>query len=71
MWLASQKNEQQFSRLCRIRDSEDRVRNIVIRRNPMRFFTTAGPVNPVDHYSLNPLQRIDLENLLPLIEQKK
>ncbi len=37
----------------------------------MRFFNTAGPVNPVDHYSLDPLRRIDLDMLLPLIEQKK
>jgi hypothetical protein len=37
----------------------------------MRFFNTAGPVNPVDHYSLDPLRRIDLDTLLPLIEQKK
>ncbi len=37
----------------------------------MRFFTTAGPVNPAKHYSLNPLHRMDLDTLLPLIEQEK
>ena len=37
----------------------------------MRFFNTAGPVNPADHYCLDPLHRIDLDVLLPLIEQKK
>ncbi|CAK0748310.1 ATP-binding protein [Gammaproteobacteria bacterium] len=37
----------------------------------MRFFNTAGPVNPIDHYLLDPLRRIELDNLLPLIEQKK
>ncbi|MFZ1640194.1 MAG: ATP-binding protein [Candidatus Contendobacter sp.] len=37
----------------------------------MRFFNTAGPVNPADHYCLDPLRRIELDILLPLIEQKK
>lgn len=37
----------------------------------MRFFNTAGPVNPEDHYCLPPLQRFDLDELLRLIEQKK
>jgi len=37
----------------------------------MRFFNTAGPVNSADHYILDPLRRIDLDTLLPLIEQKK
>jgi hypothetical protein len=37
----------------------------------MRFFNTAGPVNPADHYCLDPLRRIHLDMLLPLIEQKK
>lgn len=37
----------------------------------MRFFNTAGPVNPADHYCLDPLQRIELNTVLPLIEQKK
>lgn len=37
----------------------------------MRFFNTAGPVNPGLHYCLDPLQRLDLENVLLLIEQQK
>ena len=37
----------------------------------VRFFNTAGPINPADHYCLDPLRRIDLDGLLPLIEQKK
>ena len=37
----------------------------------MRFFNTAGPVNPTDHYCLLPLERINLDEILPLIEQKK
>ncbi|MGK5093219.1 AAA-like domain-containing protein [Deltaproteobacteria bacterium TL4] len=37
----------------------------------MRFFNTSGPVNPEDHYSLSPLSRFDLKNILALIEQKK
>jgi len=37
----------------------------------MRFFTTEGPVRPDDHYSLPPLQRWDLEEILTLIDQKK
>ena len=37
----------------------------------MRFFNTAGPVNCADHYCLPPLQRIDLEDVLQLLAQKK
>ena len=37
----------------------------------MRFFNTAGPVNPAKHYCLDPLQRIDLKTLLTLIAQEK
>ncbi len=37
----------------------------------MRFFNTAGPVNPEDHYCLPPLNRLDLDEILLLIEQKK
>ncbi len=37
----------------------------------MRFFNTAGPVNPKDHYCLDPLKRLDLDELLLLIAQKK
>ncbi len=36
-----------------------------------RFFNTAGPVNPKDHYCLSPLERINLNEILPLLEQKK
>ena len=39
--------------------------------NLIRFFNTAGPVNPARHYCLDPLHRIDLDVLLPLIEQEK
>lgn len=37
----------------------------------MRFFNTAGPVNCQKHYCLDPLQRIQLEEILSLIEQEK
>lgn len=37
----------------------------------MRFFNTAGPVNPEDHYCLPPLERLDLNEILMLIDQKK
>ena len=37
----------------------------------MRFFNTAGPIKPKDHYSLDPLSRIDLDEVLSLINQKK
>ena len=37
----------------------------------MRFFNTAGPVNPKDHYCLPPLARLNAEELLSLIQQKK
>ena len=37
----------------------------------IKFFNTAGPVNPQDHYTLPPLSRLDLDELLLLIEQKK
>jgi hypothetical protein len=36
-----------------------------------RFFNTAGPVNPSDHYCLPPLARIDLGEIESLIAQKK
>jgi hypothetical protein len=39
--------------------------------NPMRFFTTEGPVNCQDHYCLAPLSRLDMEDVLALIGQKK
>lgn len=37
----------------------------------MRFFNTEGPVNCTDHYCLPPLERLDLPELLILIQQKK
>jgi len=36
-----------------------------------RFFNTAGPVISDDHYCLPPLERLNLEDVLLLIEQKK
>ena len=36
-----------------------------------KFFNTAGPVNLEDHYAVSPLRRIELEEVLPLIDQKK
>ena len=37
----------------------------------MRFFNTAGPVVPEDHYQIPPLARLDLDEALMLIDQKK
>lgn len=37
----------------------------------MRFFNTAGPVEAARHYCLLPLSRIDLDEVLLLIEQAK
>jgi len=37
----------------------------------MKFFNTAGPVNQVDHYKVDPLTRWDLDEILFLIDQKK
>ncbi len=37
----------------------------------MRFFNTAGPVDPADHYTIPPLARLADEDLLSLIGQKK
>ncbi|MFO1423755.1 MAG: ATP-binding protein [Candidatus Competibacteraceae bacterium] len=37
----------------------------------MRFFNTEGPVMAKDHYSLPPLQRWDLQEILALIDRKK
>ena len=37
----------------------------------MRFFNTEGSVRPDDHYSLPPLQRWNLNEVLELIDQKK
>ncbi len=37
----------------------------------MRFFNTAGPMRPEDHYCIPPLSRIDERGLLTLIRQKR
>lgn len=37
----------------------------------MRFFNTAGPVDAIRHYTLPPLSRIDLDDVMLLIEQQK
>ena len=36
-----------------------------------RFFNTAGPNDPTDNYTLDPLKRIDLEEVLTLIRRKR
>ena len=38
---------------------------------PMRFFNTAGPMRPEDHYCIPPLSRIDEGELLTLVRQKR
>ena len=37
----------------------------------MKFFTTEGPVNCLDHYCLPPLERFDMDDILELIDKKK
>ena len=37
----------------------------------MRFFNTAGPVQPDDHYAVPPLSRVDVDELLRLIRSKQ
>jgi len=37
----------------------------------MRFFNTAGPVDPARHYCIPPLERLELAEVLMLIEQQK
>lgn len=37
----------------------------------MKFFNTAGPVKDGDHYMLDPLSRIDLDDFMMLIRQEK
>ena len=36
-----------------------------------RYFNTAGPNNPEMEYTIDPLSRFDLEDILALIEQRK
>ena len=37
----------------------------------MRFFNTEGPVRPDKHYAVQPLDRVDVEELLALIRAKR
>ena len=37
----------------------------------MRFFNTAGPIVPADHYHIPTLERFDLDEILSLVRQKK
>ena len=37
----------------------------------MRFFNTEGPVRPDDHYTIAPLDRMDVEELLGLVRGKR
>ena len=37
----------------------------------MRFFNTEGPVRPDDHYTIQPLERMDIDELLGLIRAKR
>lgn len=45
--------------------------SVITGRQLMRFFNTAGPVNPAYHYRLPPLERFDLDEVLLLIQQTK
>ena len=38
---------------------------------PMRFFNTAGPVRPDDHYAIPPRDRVDVDELLDLVRAKQ
>ena len=40
-------------------------------KRPMRFFNTEGPMRPDDHYTIPPLDRMDVEELLGLIRGKR
>ena len=37
----------------------------------MRFFNTEGPMRPDDHYTIDPLSRVDVDGLLDLIRRKR
>ena len=37
----------------------------------MRYFNTEGPVEPEEHYCIPPLDRVDMDEILTLIERKK
>jgi hypothetical protein len=36
-----------------------------------RFFNTAGPIKKEKHYNIDPISRIDINEILTLIEQEK
>ena len=38
---------------------------------PVRTFNTEGPVVAADHYHIPPLERIDLDDVLGLVRDKK
>lgn len=40
-------------------------------KTTMRFFNTAGPINPKDHYHIDLLSRINISDIMFMIEQKK
>ena len=37
----------------------------------MRFFNTTGPVVPADHYCIRPLERLNLDEVLTLVRDKR
>ena len=37
----------------------------------MRFFNVAGPVRPDNHYTIQPLDRVDIDEFLGLIRAKQ
>ena len=37
----------------------------------LKFFNTAGPVNQAEHYKIDPLRRLDMDEVLLLMAQKK
>ena len=37
----------------------------------MRFFNTTGPVRPDKHYSIPPLERLDLDDVLGLVRNER
>ena len=37
----------------------------------MRFFNTEGPMRPKDHYAIDPLSRVDVDDLLDLIRRER
>ena len=36
-----------------------------------KFFNTAGPIKPTIHYNVDPLHRMDLDEIQLLIDQQK